>query len=44
MFRNKKPVAVRLAYGYTTRQMTWEVVGVEENDGIFEIELGKRLA
>ncbi|MBQ7190816.1 MAG: type I restriction endonuclease subunit R [Kiritimatiellae bacterium] len=44
MFRHKKPVAVRLAYGYTTRQMTWEVVGVEENGGSFEIELGKRLA
>ena len=42
-FRDKKPVAVRLAYGYTTRQMTWEVEKVEEADGSFEIYLGKRL-
>lgn len=44
MFRDKTPVAVRLGYGYTTRQMVWEVVGVVEDDGVFEIELGKRLA
>ena len=44
MFHDKKPVAVRLAYGYTTRQMTWEVVKIDEVDGVFEIHLGKWLA
>ena len=43
MLRNKKPVAVRLAYGYTTRQMIWEVVDVVEDGGWFVIDLGKRL-
>ena len=43
MLRNKKPVAVRLAYGYTTRQMIWEVDSVEEDGGWFVIGLGKRL-
>ncbi len=43
MFRDKKPVAVRLAYGYTTRQMIWEVESVKEDGGAFEIYLGKRL-
>ncbi len=44
MFREKKPVAVRLAYGYTKRQMTWEVTKVRVVDGTFNIHLGKRLA
>ena len=44
MLRNKKPVAVRLAYGYTTRQMVWEVVDVVEDGGWFVIDLGKRLS
>ena len=41
--RDKKPVAVRLTYGYTTRQMVWEVESVEEECVYFGINLGKRL-
>ena len=44
MFGMKKPVAVRLQYGYTKRQMAWQVVKVNyEPDEGYEICLGKRL-
>ena len=43
MFRDKKPACVRLAYGYSTRQMIWEIEKIVENDGCFELHLGKRL-
>ena len=43
MLRDKKPVAVRLTYGYTPRQMVWEVESVEEECVYFGINLGKRL-
>ena len=42
MFRDKKPKSVRLAYGYSTRQMIWEVEKIVEST-FFEIHLGKRL-
>ena len=43
MFHDKKPACVRLAYGYSTRQMIWEIEKIVENDGCFELHLGKRL-
>ena len=44
MFGMKKPVAVRLQYGYTKRQMAWQVVKVNYEPGEgYEICLGKRL-
>ena len=42
VFRDKHPKCVRLAYGYTTRQMIWEIERIVE-DWYFEIHLGKRL-
>ena len=44
MFVDHKPVAVKLQYGFTPRQMIWQVVDVKDcgTDGI-EIYLGKRI-
>lgn len=45
MFVDHKPVAVKLQYGFTPRQMIWQVIDVEDcgDDGI-DIYLGKRIA
>ena len=44
MFVDHKPVAVKLQYGFTPRQMIWQVIDVEDcgANGI-EIYLGKRI-
>lgn len=44
MFIDHHPVAVRLQYGFTPRQMIWQIAGVEDygDDGI-DILLGKRI-
>ena len=44
MFVDHKPVAVKLQYGFTPRQMIWQVLDVEDHavDGI-DIILGKRI-
>ena len=44
MFVDHKPVAVKLQYGFTPRQMIWQVINVEDcgANGI-EIYLGKRI-
>lgn len=44
MFVDHKPVAVKLQYGFTPRQMIWQVLDVEDHasDGI-DILLGKRI-
>ena len=44
MFVDHKPVAVKLQYGFTPRQMIWQVFDVKDcgTDGI-EIYLGKRI-
>ena len=44
MFVDHRPVAVKLQYGFTPRQMIWQVVDVEDcgADGI-DIYLGKRI-
>ena len=41
----KKPVAVRLQYGYTKRQMIWQVAKIDYQPGEgYDIYLGKRLS
>ena len=44
MFVDHRPVAVKLQYGFTSRQMIWQVIDVEDcgADGI-DIYLGKRI-
>lgn len=44
MFVDHKPVAVKLQYGFTPRQMIWQIIDVvdSDEDGI-EIYLGKRI-
>ena len=38
--------AIRFSRGYTQRRMTWEVTRIDRNeeDGVYEIHLGKRIA
>ena len=44
MLVTKKPVAVRLMYGYTKTSMTWLVTKIATTNGAYAIHLGKRLA
>ena len=42
MLVEKKPVAVRLMYGYSKKAMVWGVQKVVASNGAYAIHLGKR--
>lgn len=44
MLITKKPVAVRLMYGYAKSAMTWLVTKVVATNGTYAVHLGKRLS